>query len=161
MENQEKISRRLSVRKQSALITLLIAAAYIIGAAFFIQGTNHDEKLTINVPLIPEIPAPVCPSRSFTGVPCPICGITTSSMLFFDGDIAGSFGAHPLGPLVAVLFILSVPYNLWLLTLRDTEESLSDESRRTRNRKISMSITGVIFLSWILSLSRHFHLINW
>ena len=49
-----------------------------------------------------------CPLRTLTGVPCPLCGGTTSVENVFRGHIVGALQANPLGPavVVAALFLL-------------------------------------------------------
>jgi hypothetical protein len=46
-------------------------------------------------------PALVCPLRALTGVPCPLCGMTTSVEATLQGDPGAAVAANPAG-LVAV-----------------------------------------------------------
>jgi len=161
MDTLPEKRQSMSVRKQYALVVLIIALVYIVGGAFFITDGEHEQSLWINIPGIVQISAPECPSRMVTGVPCPICGITTSSMLYFDGDFKGSFEAHPLGPIFATLMILSIPYNLWILISREKKETVGNEERLLKNRKITISILMIVLAAWIVSLLRHFDIISW
>ncbi len=43
----------------------------------------------------------VCVIRSFSGVPCPACGMTRAMAAMLDGDFSRAFSIHPLGPPVA------------------------------------------------------------
>lgn len=49
-----------------------------------------------------------CPLRTLTGVPCPLCGSTTSVEDVFRGHVLGALQANPLGVAVvaASLFLL-------------------------------------------------------
>jgi len=152
---------RLSIRRQYALVTVLIALIYVIWASFFIRATNENSGLFITVPGFVNISAPVCPSRFLTGVPCPLCGITTSSMLFFDGKMGGSFRAHPLGPVFATIMVLAIPYCLWILSSRKKKEIKSDEHPVPVNRRTTIAILAVLLMAWAVSLMRHFQIINW
>lgn len=51
---------------------------------------------------------PACPLLATTGVECPFCGMTRSSVALGRGDLHASLAHHPLGPLVlaAMLAIL-------------------------------------------------------
>jgi hypothetical protein len=52
-------------------------------------------------------PALVCPLRALTGVPCPLCGMTTSVEATLQGDPGAALAANPAG-LVAVAAVLVV-----------------------------------------------------
>jgi hypothetical protein len=48
-----------------------------------------------------------CPMRTITGVPCPLCGMTTSVTAAARFDVAGSVAANP-GGLVAIAVAVAV-----------------------------------------------------
>ena len=55
-----------------------------------------------------------CPTRFFTGVCCPGCGMTRAVIHLFKGDIRGAIHNHPLVftlPVIAILFILKDKIN--------------------------------------------------
>jgi Protein of unknown function (DUF2752) len=54
------------------------------------------------LPEVPGYPGIACPLRAATGVPCPLCGLTTSMRALFSFDLATSLALNPLGA-VAVL----------------------------------------------------------
>jgi hypothetical protein len=43
-----------------------------------------------------------CPLRTLTGVPCPMCGMTTSVETTLHGHVAAAAAANPAGPLAVV-----------------------------------------------------------
>jgi hypothetical protein len=47
---------------------------------------------------------PPCPSVLLFNRPCPGCGLTTSFTRLLHGDLTGAFDAHPLGPLMYLLY---------------------------------------------------------
>jgi hypothetical protein len=55
--------------------------------------------------LVPHGFGVLCPLRLTTGVPCPMCGMTTSVKATLRGDLAGSLAANP-GGLLLVLAVL-------------------------------------------------------
>lgn len=56
-------------------------------------------------PFLPVGSGILCPLRAATGVPCPLCGMTTSVVAAAHLDLASSLAANPMG-VVAVGFAL-------------------------------------------------------
>jgi hypothetical protein len=42
----------------------------------------------------------ICPLLTFTGIPCPFCGLTRSLLCLLHGEVAQAFWYHPFGPVV-------------------------------------------------------------
>jgi len=57
------------------------------------------------LPLLPGHAGLPCPLRTLSGVPCPLCGMTTSVEATLHGDLPRAFAANPAG-LLAVLVAL-------------------------------------------------------
>ena len=60
--------------------------------------------------LLPVLPGPnglACPLRTLTGIPCPLCGMTTSVTAAVHLDPLGALAASPAG-LVAVLVAVAL-----------------------------------------------------
>ena len=55
--------------------------------------------------LVPGHAGLPCPLRTLTGVPCPLCGGTTSVEDVFRGHLLGALQANPAGPVVLALGI--------------------------------------------------------
>jgi Protein of unknown function (DUF2752) len=58
-------------------------------------------------PLLPHPPS-LCPLRSVTGIPCPLCGMTRAVVAAVQGDIVASVRYHPAGLLVLALALVLV-----------------------------------------------------
>lgn len=54
----------------------------------------------------------ICPTRRITGVMCPGCGLSRSFVPLSHGDLTAAFQFHVFGPLVYLLFVLSL---LWMV----------------------------------------------
>ncbi|NNC93496.1 MAG: DUF2752 domain-containing protein [Acidimicrobiia bacterium] len=88
-------------------------------------------------PLIPFEPGVLCPLRAMTGVPCPMCGMTTSVTATTQFDLAGAFSANPAG-------IVAVVAALYLLV------------RRPRYVRVSLPAVLVALVAmWIFELNRY------
>jgi hypothetical protein len=76
---------------------LTTAGAVMLGAA-------------VVLPLLPGHPGLACPLRTMTGVPCPLCGMTTSVIETVHLDLGAAFAANPAGILavLAALVLLAV-----------------------------------------------------
>ena len=56
-------------------------------------------------PLLPVEVVPPCPLRTLTGVPCPLCGMTTSVEATLHGHLATALRANPAGVVAVVVAI--------------------------------------------------------
>lgn len=91
-----------------AAVLLLVALAVIVVPALLHPDPSgygtHTQCL-----LLP------CFFRQLTGVPCPLCGMTTSLAHMARGELVAAFNAHLLGPLLYVLAFLTAGRSLWAL----------------------------------------------
>jgi hypothetical protein len=64
----------------------------------------------VAVPFLPEHDAVVCPLRAVTGIPCPLCGMTTSVTNTVRLDLVDAIAASPAGvaAVVAAVAILAL-----------------------------------------------------
>ena len=51
------------------------------------------------LPLAPDHVGLPCPLRTASGIPCPLCGMTTSVEAMMRLDLDGALSANPAGPL--------------------------------------------------------------
>jgi hypothetical protein len=78
---------------------LRLAAEVMLAAALFL-------------PLVPGYPGVACPLRTLTGIPCPLCGGTTSVRAALHFNLPEAFDANPGGiaaVVVAVALIVLRP----------------------------------------------------
>lgn len=58
------------------------------------------------LPLLPRGAGIGCPLRSFTGIPCPLCGGTRSVVAAVHGRWADAFAINPVGLVVVVAAVV-------------------------------------------------------
>jgi hypothetical protein len=68
---------------------------------------------------------PICPFRIATGLPCPGCGLGHSFVALAQGDVAGSFLAHPFGPVAfaGCVVLLALAAAGWLRGARRADRA--------------------------------------
>lgn len=69
---------------------------------------------------LPGRPRTLCVLRTFTGIPCPLCGGTTAAVHVGRGDLVGGLRASPLAVLGAIGFVLAPLLRLPQLSGRST-----------------------------------------
>lgn len=57
------------------------------------------------LPLVPGHPGLVCPLRALTGVPCPLCGMTTSVEDTLHAHLVSAVAANPAGVVLVALAV--------------------------------------------------------
>jgi hypothetical protein len=55
------------------------------------------------LPEVPGYPGITCPLRAATGIPCPLCGLTTSVRALLTFDPTTSLALNPLGPVTLLV----------------------------------------------------------
>ncbi len=90
-----------------------------------------------------------CPVFLLTGVPCPLCGMTTSVRNAMGLRFSKAAAANPFGFLVvaAALAVIVLPWNTW--------QRLAQRIGRVQ---IVFGIAGLTLASWFFELNRY-HLV--
>lgn len=101
------------------------------GAALAMLGAGAT------LPLLPGHAGLPCPLRTLTGVPCPICGMTTSVEATVHGHLLSALQANPAGPL-AVLAAVA-------LVVRRPAGGI---------RIPTVAVVGLLLFLWIFELHR-------
>jgi hypothetical protein len=89
-----------------------------------------------------QLGLPPCTFKVLTGLPCPSCGMTTSFALLVRGDVGNSLRANAVGTLLAVLFVLLVP---WCLA-----SAVRGRTLFVRSVEKAITLTVLVFLGLML-----------
>ncbi|AGZ41718.1 DUF2752 domain-containing protein [Actinoplanes friuliensis] len=92
-----------------------------------------------------------CPLRTFTGIPCPACGLTTAAVALVRGDVGGAVAANPVILGLAALTAVAVP----LLVLRSAGVLAAPRPWPAARRRLLRWPVGLLALaSWLFQLHR-------
>jgi hypothetical protein len=69
--------------------------------------------LALLLPTLPHDPGLPCPLRTVTGIPCPLCGMTTSVKAGVRLDLRAALGANPFGLAVIAAAALMLIRPAW------------------------------------------------
>lgn len=124
----EQAPSRKSIAMQAVLFSVWVA---VTGIADWLKPSvsGHGTHTQLGLP--------PCPSVFLFGRPCPGCGMTTSWTNFVHGDFPAAFHAHPLGPLMYLLFTAAA----WFALVGFVKgQRFSIESKRTNYALIGLLV---------------------
>jgi len=82
-----------------------VAGLRYLGGAMVVLG--------VGLPLLPHNPGLPCPLRTVTGVPCPLCGMTTAVKALLHAHVHDSVAANPFGIVAVLLAVVLVLRPHW------------------------------------------------
>lgn len=92
----------------------------------------------------------ICPLRLITGVPCPLCGMTTGTTAFVKGDLRGAATANPLSLLFVPGVVLVLADRVGRLVRGAGEVVVGPRARKALLRAAAIAAAA----SWIFQLFR-------
>lgn len=95
------------------LILILMALGFtgVFACALWINPYDaHGHARTIRTHT--QLGLPPCSAEVLLGKPCPACGMTTSFALLSRGDLEHSLAANWVGTLIAVVWLLLIPWGI-------------------------------------------------
>lgn len=127
-----------------ALLSISVLIFSFVCLALFVEpdprGYGTHEKLGL----------PPCFFHLFSGLPCPLCGLTTSFIFMSRGHLSQAFTAHPLGPM---LFASLVFMGLFCLFASLLGRGIRFRHGDSLVRRGSAVLVVVILITWVLRLS--------
>lgn len=112
----------------------IVSTILFIGCLFFLTQANKRS----GTPAIE-----LCPIKRCSGLPCPLCGGTTSGFLLLRGEVSQSLRTNPL---VSIGLLSIAAWSLiWLTTGFRIECTLSDLA-------VAMTILTLFAANWIYVL---------
>jgi len=134
--------------------TLVVIALGLVGVfAIALHLDPYQGGKTWRMETHTQLGLPPCTFKTLTGLPCPSCGMTTSFALLVRGDLWHSIEANWVGTILAVLWMLIIPWSVvsavwgrpWLI--------LSIERALT---KLVIGFVVLMLLRWCIVLALRF-----
>ena len=82
--------RSAALRAWTGSVALDVAELRVVGLALCVGA--------LVLPVVPFYPGVICPLRASTGIPCPLCGFTSSVRAMLRLDVAEAVALNPGGP---------------------------------------------------------------
>lgn len=92
----------------------------------------------------------VCPLRALTGIPCPLCGMTTGTVASLRGDLGAAMAANPFSLAVVPATLAGMLDRLRAWAKARPPRVWSSNARRAA---LAFGMT-LAFFSWIFQLAR-------
>ena len=137
--HSEETSAGIYSKRLNIILLIAISAAFIVSVLFRAPEGNYFT---------------ICPFKTFTGLPCPGCGLTHSFCAIGKGDIVRAIGFNLFGPFLFALAIMAWIRSVCVLMGRITPIVVFDawvrKLRLVRNTVILMAVYGVGRMAWLL-----------
>lgn len=125
------------VRLQRAAAAQASALAGILGTGAVLAVTS------LQLPL-------ACPLRMLTGIPCPLCGMTTGTVAFLKGDLSSALAANPLSVAFVPLAAAALADRVARLVTRRPARPWPAAARRSAVAALGAALTG----AWVFEAFR-------
>jgi hypothetical protein len=130
------IRREYSVPERLALLGLGAAAVAMVYPAW--RGAT-------GLGLLP------CPLRTLTGIPCPVCGMTTAAVALAAGDAEGAGAANPFIFVLVAITAITLP----LVAVRSVGALSPPMPWSPAARRRTRQLAGVLAIaSWVWQVHR-------
>jgi len=123
-------------------IILFVCIAIMVGAFAFTLDEVGLYLFGLKWPLH-------CLLNHLFGIKCALCGMTRSFTAMADGDLAGAFAYHRLGPVLFFLVLFQIPYRIWALAA--SPKKVGKRFRRIHAGLVALVLTAVM-VNWLIYL---------
>jgi len=91
-----------------------------------------------------------CLFKNYTGLPCPSCGSTRSTIELFHGNILKSLLINPLGIITNILLLTST---VWIIKdIITNKETFLPALKNKWPLKVLIPILIIVFVNWIWNI---------
>ena len=98
----------------------------------------------------------VCPIKLATGVPCPSCGTTGSTMAILEGDFLAALTLNPFGFIVTAIMLITPTWIIYdIVTRRDSlllfYKGLEQKLKKPRT---ALPLILLVLVNWIWNITK-------
>jgi len=129
---------------------ILLAFALVVGYAWlayniFVVNAKGNDALS------------VCIIKSTTGIPCPSCGTTRSTLELFKGHLLKALYYNPLGLLIASILLVAPFWLLYDVLLgKSTFYAFYGNAERVINRRaVAYTLIALMLANWIWNIYKY------
>jgi hypothetical protein len=125
------------------LLIILYCVVMFAGGLFWREAGMPGGGAERSSPLL------ACPMRMTTGLPCPLCGMTTGTFYIMRGQFVSAFQAHPFSLVLFAAAFLLFPLSVYTLATN----KYPGLSRKTVLIITVFSVSSFL-ASWVYNLAR-------
>jgi hypothetical protein len=120
----------LAVWVRFTLVAMALGLGTVFAVALWLKPYDEAGR-PLRMEAHRQLGLPPCSFYTWTGLPCPSCGMTTSVALLVRGDLGSSLRANAAGTLLALFVVALIPWGLAsavrgkLLWVRSVERALT------------------------------------
>ena len=139
-----KIIIRASLRQR------LVSGAVLLGVLGFFAFVRLEAAGRINLPGLFE----PCGFKQQYGLPCPTCGVTTSSIAFVQGHIFQSFYIQPAAALAWVMLCVTAFFAFLMCAFGLYFRPLMSFLAGVKTKHVILAVIIIIAGGWVVTLAR-------
>jgi hypothetical protein len=142
---------QISGWRRFAWLSLALAALAVVATARWLSPDPAGLGTHVQLGL------PPCAFLTFSGWPCPTCGLTTAFAYMARVQMAAAWRAHSLGPLLFSLTVLTIPYALHS-AVRGAQGGAVPRAQSTMRRVgalplATLTLTAALLVAWLARLA--------
>ena len=130
---------------RGALIVIALGLVAVFTIAVHLDPYQSVDRMGTHQ----QLGLPPCTFKTLTGLPCPSCGMTTSFAFLVRGDVWHSMQANWVGTLLAILWLMIIPWSVTSALLGRPLFMISIERTLT---KLVIGFVVLMLLRWVIVL---------
>ncbi len=126
--------------------------AAVVGATILADAALARLVLSADLDRVYFLGKPIvvaCAFRRATGLPCPTCGLTRSTVLALHGDLGAAWGVMPAGPVLALGTLAIAVALLWYAVFAQGQRPASEAAARCWIARGGLAYGAAAVVMWL------------